>query len=46
MVIKENNWIGTHQGDKVVQNPFYIKIITMIMMHYGFKTCNIKPLSS
>ena len=46
MVIKENMGIGTHQGDKVVHNPSYIKIITMKMMILRFKTDNCQLLSS
>ena len=46
MVIKENSWIGAHQGDKVVQNPSCILNITMIMMFLGIKTRNVKLLSS
>lgn len=40
MVIKENNWIGTHQGDMVVQNPSCINNITMVIMFVGFKAYN------
>ncbi|MFX1502467.1 MAG: hypothetical protein ACFFDH_16015 [Promethearchaeota archaeon] len=46
MVIKDNNWIGTHQGGKIVQSPSFIKIITMIMIRFGFSTSNVKPLPS
>ena len=40
MVIKENKWIGTHQGDMIVQNPSCYNNITMVIMFLVFKTYN------
>ncbi|MFX0000229.1 MAG: hypothetical protein ACFE9Q_10975 [Candidatus Hodarchaeota archaeon] len=45
MVIKENNWIGTHQGDTVVQDPSCNKTIIMVMMFLGFVAYNPITLS-
>ena len=45
MLIKENNWIGTHQGDMVVLDPSSDKII-MVMMFLGLVSYFPATLSS
>ena len=45
MVIKQKKWIGTHQGDMVVQIPSSNIIITMVIMFLGSEVYNTITLT-
>jgi hypothetical protein len=45
MIIRENNWIRTSRDNAIVRDPFYDKII-MVMMFLGYVSYFPATLSS